>query len=133
VHAVVRARIVTGMRWIATMCCALLLACEATPDASPSNPFAANALHKSQRFSFDARVEERMPAGGYLYLHVRDLTGATHWIATLRAFAPASDAVRVRVMARAEHFRSPRLGRDFSPLLFAALSASQRSERNISP
>jgi hypothetical protein len=133
VQAAERARIVTGMRWVVTMCCALLLACEAAPAASPSNPFAANALQKSQRFSFDARVEERVPAGGYLYLHVRDDAGTAHWVATLRAFAPEGDAVRIRVMARAEHFRSPRLGRDFSPLLFAALSASQRSERNVSP
>jgi hypothetical protein len=131
VQAVQSARIVTGMRWVATMCCALLLACEAAPTAAPSNPFAANALQKSQRFSFDARVEERVPAGGYLYLRVRDELGTTHWVATLRAFAPETDAVRVRVMARAEHFRSPRLGREFNPLLFAALSAG--AERNASP
>jgi hypothetical protein len=137
VHAAERAGIVTGMRWIASLGCALLLACDAAPSASataaPSNPFAANALQKSQRFSFDARVEERVPAGGYLYLRVRDGSGAVHWVATLRGLAPDGDAVRVRVMARAEHFRSPRLGRDFNPLLFVALSAGQSSERNASP
>jgi len=140
VHIAACTRIVTAMRCAAILCCALLTACGAKPNATDapaaatsSNPFAANALQKGQRFSFDARVEERVPAGGYLYLRVRDQAGAPHWVATLRALAPEGDAVRVMVMARAESFRSPRLGREFNPLLFVALSAGESDERNALP
>lgn len=91
------------------------------PSAPTDNPFADSALQASQRFGFKAVVEERLTAGGYLYLRVRDLSGQHHWVATLKAFCPDDDDVSIWVMGRADRFQSKRLGREFAPLLFATV------------
>lgn len=96
----------------------------APPDsrrATAGNPFADSALSSGQRFGFSAVVQQRVRAGGYLYLRVRDDGGRTHWVATLGALAPERDDVSVWVMGRSERFVSKRLGREFSPLLFATV------------
>jgi hypothetical protein len=79
------------------------------------------ALGQSARFGFTGHVEERLSAGSYLYLRVRDAAGAGHWVATLTSTASATDDVDVQIFARAEDFHSRRLGRDFSPLLFGTV------------
>lgn len=99
------------------------------PQATPAtlatgpaaNPFSESALAASQRFRFSAVVQERLMAGGYLYLRVQDGRGQRHWVATLGALAPDDDEVSVWVMGRAERFLSKRLGREFAPLLFATV------------
>ncbi|WP_164018606.1 hypothetical protein [Pyxidicoccus trucidator] len=91
---------------------------------SRDNPLTRYALDAASHYTLCGHVEERLPAGSYLYLLVRDATGAGHWVATLRSTASAADAVQVRVMARSEHFSSRRLGRDFAPLHFGAVSGA---------
>ncbi|HEX8703683.1 MAG TPA: hypothetical protein VF815_32905 [Myxococcaceae bacterium] len=93
------------------------------PASAGGNPLTRYALDAASRYTLCGHVEERIQAGSYLYLRVRDdATGATHWVATLRATASSASPVQVRVMARAERFTSPKLGRDFAPLLFGAVS-----------
>jgi hypothetical protein len=94
------------------------------PARAGGNPLTRYALEASARYALCGQVEERVQAGSYLYLRVRDAAGATHWVATLRATASRASEVEVRVMARAERFTSPKLGRQFAPLLFGAVSAS---------
>lgn len=88
------------------------------------NPLTRYALDAASHYTLCGRVEERLPAGSYLYLHVRDASGTGHWVATLRATASAADEVEVKVMARSERFASPRLQRDFAPLHFGAVSGA---------
>jgi hypothetical protein len=94
------------------------------PSGNGGNPLTRYALDTASRYTLCGRVEERLPAGSYLYLHVRDAEGTGHWVATLRATAPAADEVEVKVMARSERFASPRLQRDFAPLHFGAVSGA---------
>ncbi|MDY7226576.1 hypothetical protein [Hyalangium rubrum] len=89
-----------------------------------SNPLVRYSLSSAARYTMCGHVEERLPAGSYLYLRVRDDEGAQHWVATLRSTAPSTPEVSVRVLARAENFPSARLHRSFAPLLFGAVSES---------
>ncbi|MDP3500378.1 MAG: hypothetical protein Q8S33_08600 [Myxococcales bacterium] len=97
------------------------------------NPFATHAL--ASPFETSGVVVERVPAGGYLYLKLRDVAGAESWVVTLArtAPAPASADVRVTVFARADTFSSKRLGRTFEPLLFGAVRAASTPTPPESP
>lgn len=86
-----------------------------------SNPFAANALEPAQRWSVDGTVLGRIDVGHYVYLHIRQPSGAAVWTVSLAITTPSTPRVRAWVLGRAEHFHSRRLSRDFSPLLFAAV------------
>lgn len=88
--------------------------------ASGSNPLSEHRL--TEPTLLHGRVLERVPAGSYLYLRVRDDSGREHWVATLRATASSADDVDVTVVARAPSFTSKRLARVFEPLLFGAVS-----------
>ena len=105
------------------------------PADAGGNPLHRHALDAASRYTLRGHVEERLPAGSYLYLRVRDTSGASHWVATLRSTAPAADEVDVRVMARSERFSSRRLGRDFAPLHFGAVSGapSRRTPQEPNP
>ncbi|MRG97493.1 hypothetical protein [Polyangium spumosum] len=107
----------------------LAVAHAASPERPAENPLLRYALGPSAKFGFTGRVEERLSAGSYLYLRVRDAAGAGHWVATLTSTASAADDVDVRVFARAENFQSRRLGRDFSPLLFGAVRSRSPENR----
>lgn len=118
-----------GMRRTLLVCGVLLTAGFAAahtlwPERPSGNPLVHYGLEPSARFGFTGRVEERLPAGSYLYLRVRDPGGARHWVATLSSTASATDEVQVRVLARSEDFHSKRLGRDFSPLLFGTVRSA---------
>jgi hypothetical protein len=91
------------------------------PERPTGNPLLQYALEPSASFGFTGHVEERVGAGSYLYLRVRDPAGARHWVATLTSTASTADEVKVRIFARADEFHSKRLGRDFSPLLFGTV------------
>ena len=82
------------------------------------SPLASYALPEEGRRAFAAEVLERVPAGGYTYLRVREAGGAASWIATMGAGAEPGARVTVRILARAEKFRSRRLQREFAPLSF---------------
>lgn len=94
--------------------------------ASAENPLARYALSEPTRLH--GQVLERVPAGSYLYLRLRDDSGREHWVATLRATASSSDDVTVTVVSRAPSFTSKRLGRAFEPLLFGAVSSTPTKE-----
>jgi hypothetical protein len=94
------------------------------PSGTTDNPLTRHALGAASRYTLCGSVEERLAAGSYLYLRVRDATGARHWVATLRATASDASEVEVKVMARAEQFSSRRLDRDFTPLHFGAVSSA---------
>ena len=98
---------------------------------TPENPFAAHAL--TSPFETSGVVVERVPAGGYLYLKLRDVAGAESWVVTLSRTAPADADVRVTVFARADTFSSKRLGRTFEPLLFGAVRAASTPQPPESP
>jgi hypothetical protein len=123
-----------GLRRSVIVCGVLLTAGLAAahtvwPEAPSGNPLVRYALEPSARFGFSGRVEERLPAGSYLYLRVRDPAGARHWVATLTSTASAADEVQVRIFARSEDFHSKRLDRDFSPLLFGTVRSAAPSTR----
>lgn len=99
--------------------------------ATVANPFAAHALPSP--FETSGVVVERVPAGGYLYLRLRDVAGAESWVVTLSRTAPADADVRVTVFARADTFSSKRLGRTFEPLLFGAVRAASTPTPPESP
>lgn len=86
-----------------------------------SHPFAQHALPETSRHWIEGHVEERVLAGSYVYLRLRETSGSDSWLVTLRATAPSASDVRALVVGRAESFHSQRLGRDFNPLLFAAV------------
>lgn len=94
--------------------------------ASGTNPLAEYSLAEPSRLR--GQVLERVPAGSYLYLRLRDDSGLEHWVATLRATASSTDDVTVTVVARAPSFTSKRLARVFEPLLFGAVSPTPKKE-----
>jgi hypothetical protein len=107
---------------------AVLLASQRrSTSTGPANYIAQYVLPSQSRFTIAGRIEERLPAGSYVYVRVRDAAGASHWIVTLGDGAPGLDQVEATVYARAESFRSRRLGRGFSPLLFGTVHAAAPS------
>jgi hypothetical protein len=91
-----------------------------TPSASP-NPFIEHALPSRERRWLHGTVDERLAAGPYVYLRLRESDGSHAWLVSLKATTPQSERVRALVLGRADHFHSARLQRDFKPLLFAAV------------
>jgi hypothetical protein len=95
-----------------------------TATRTRSNPLVAYGLDESERHWFEGVVVSRLAAGQYVYLRLRDATGAETWFVSLAATTPAAARVRALAIGRAEHFHSRRLDRDFSPLLFAAVRSA---------
>lgn len=92
--------------------------------AAPENPF---ATMKPDKQTIAGRIEERLAAGSYVYLAVRDRDDALRWAVVL-GDAPAEGAdVVLTSMGRHEGFRSPRLRREFSELHFAILADAPTS------
>jgi len=89
--------------------------------SAPPNPFAAHALPAELQSWRQGEVIERVNAGPYVYLRLREGDGRSSWLVSLRATTPAAEHVRALVVGQAERFHSRRLGRDFSPLAFAAV------------
>jgi hypothetical protein len=89
--------------------------------SAPPNPFVAHALSADQHVWRQGEVIERVSAGPYVYLRLRERDGRSSWLVSLRATTPAADHVRALVVGQAERFHSRRLGREFSPLAFAAV------------
>ena len=90
-----------------------------TRSATAVNPLSM-ALATDLRFT--GQVEERLEAGSYVYLHVRDDAGQDYWLAALRMSAAQGPRVSVQAYARADHFESRRTGRAFDPLYFASVT-----------
>jgi hypothetical protein len=84
-------------------------------------------------FETSGVVVERVPAGAYLYLRLRDVAGTESWVVTLARAAPAVADVRVTVFARADTFSSKRLGRTFEPGWFGAVRAASTPTPPESP
>jgi hypothetical protein len=101
----------------------LALCCVAAPQAprAASNPFVRHALPARARHWVTGHVEERVPAGNYVYLRLREPSGSESWLVSLKATTPTASDVRALVVGRAAQFHSRQLGRDFTPLLFAAV------------
>jgi hypothetical protein len=101
------------------------------PRSDAAHPFASHALRSQERRWLSGEVQERVAAGPYVYLRLRQPSGQLDWLVSLRATTPADASVRAFVVGRAEKFHSPRLGRDFSPLLFAAVRGAAVSENPL--
>lgn len=109
-------------RWC--LLAAALVSASACTKHEASNPLTEFGLPNS--FELRGQVLERVAAGSYLYLRITD--GHTeHWVATLRRTATSDASVNVTVFAQAPHFHSSRLDREFSPLLFGAVSPAPES------
>ncbi|WP_224371741.1 hypothetical protein [Hyalangium versicolor] len=119
--------------WMMALGGLVVLTAVASRSSTGSNPLVRYSLAAAARYTVCGHVEERLPAGSYLYLRVRDAAGVLHWVATLRSSAVGTPEVSVRVLARAESFTSARLGRSFTPLLFGAVSepSSCRPESSL--
>lgn len=92
--------------------------------AAPAvNPFASLSPGTDAQLRFAGRVEERLSAGPYTYLAVRPEVGAPRWVATMGAGQPVGAAVEVHGVGVRTDFRSQRLGRVFSELVFGPVSA----------
>ncbi|MEY4511493.1 MAG: hypothetical protein RLZZ450_3615 [Pseudomonadota bacterium] len=88
------------------------------------NPYTQYALDAADRTWLRGQVEQRIVAGHYVYLELRPHVGDMVWLVSLAATTPSTPQVRALVLGRAAHFHSPRLGRDFRPLLFAAVRSA---------
>lgn len=95
----------------------------AAPSAA-SHPFARHALPQTQRHWVAGHVEERVLAGNYVYLRLRQPSGSESWLVSLKVTTPTAPDVSALIVGRAAHFHSRQLERDFSPLLFAAVRSS---------
>jgi hypothetical protein len=120
----VNRQISTAARWLLLQ--ALLLGCSARGfvderEAAASHPFARHALPEADRHWISGQVQERMLAGNYVYLRLREASGSESWLVSLEVTTPKAQEVRALVVGRAAHFHSRQLERDFSPLLFAAV------------
>lgn len=77
---------------------------------------------------FEGVVEERLDAGSYQYLCVRDDLGTARWVATMRRGASPAGRVLVHAFARAERFESRRVAHVFSPLSFGSVTPTLESK-----
>ena len=68
---------------------------------------------------FSGVVEEEVPAGGYVYRHVRTDGAALDWVVDLGSPGLVGQRVTVRPFGLANDFHSARTGRDFDALYFA--------------
>ena len=109
----------------------LILLVSLTACSASANPFQAHALPSSERRWIEGEVVERLPAGPYTYLLLREPNGRSEWLAALRGLTPREPRVRALVLGRAEHFRSKRLGRAFNPLSFAAVRRAADSSTDL--
>jgi hypothetical protein len=89
--------------------------------AAGPNPFVEHALPTRERRWLSGTVDERLAAGPYVYLRLREADGSEAWIVSLKATTPKETQVRALVLGQADHFHSARLKRDFDPLIFAAV------------
>jgi hypothetical protein len=86
----------------------------------PTNPFAEARERAERWYTIEGEVEERVPAGPYLYLRVRSAE-AEHWVVALKGTVPTRRDVRMTVLGHTRDFHSARLGRDFDELLFVVV------------
>lgn len=77
---------------------------------------------------FEGVVEERLDAGSYQYLRVRDDLGAKRWVATLRRGASPAGRVSVHAFALADRFESKRVSHVFTPLSFGSVTVTPTQE-----
>jgi hypothetical protein len=91
------------------------------PASVAPNPFIEHALPTRERRWLHGTVDERLAAGPYVYLRLRESDGSEAWLVSLKATTPKQDHVRALVLGQAHHFHSARLQRDFEPLFFAAV------------
>ena len=85
------------------------------------NPLAESALPPAERYRFEGVAAERLLAGSYTYLLIEPARGAATWVVTLGEGPPTRAPVSVLVVGRARDFKSARLARTFSQLLFAVV------------
>ncbi|KYF82009.1 hypothetical protein [Sorangium sp. So ce388] len=90
-------------------------------DAVAANPLGQLSRSAADRASVAGRVEERLPAGSYTYVAVRDGEALT-WVVTLGDAPPPGTPVQVRSMGRRTDFHSRRLERTFPELVFGIVS-----------
>lgn len=96
----------------------------ASPPAAPANPFATVT---PERQTIAGRIEERIAAGSYVYLAVRDRDDALRWAVVMGSAPDAGADVVLTSMGKHARFHSPRLGREFDELHFAVLSPAPAS------
>lgn len=89
--------------------------------SASTNPFVEHALPSRERRWLHGTVDERLAAGPYVYLRLREPDGGETWLVSLKVTTPSQTRVRALVLGQADHFHSARLQRDFEPLLFAAV------------
>ncbi len=76
---------------------------------------------------FIATVEERLPAGSYVYSKVRPRGGEARWIVSTHDAAIGQD-IAVEVFGISRDFNSRRLGRTFQTLSFASTHPHQEQQ-----
>jgi hypothetical protein len=110
---------------VLTLAGALAALAPRDPHLTGANPFADSALPPAQRYRFAGVVSQRLAAGSYTYLLVEPATGPAAWVVTLGKGAPAHTNVSVLVVGRARDFKSARLARTFSQLLFGVVRRTE--------
>lgn len=94
-----------------------------TGPAPTANPFAALAPADTSPWS--GVVQERLAAGSYSYLAVRE-GDALRWVAVMGPGQPPGTAVAVHALGMRKDFHSPRLDRDFDELVFATVEPTSK-------
>lgn len=101
---------------------------------APTNPFAASSLARNDRFVMTGEVTERLAAGMYSYVSVRNEDGRQHWIVSLAATSPAhATRVSALIVGQAENFESRLLSRRFDALLFGVVRDAGGAEPPTPP
>jgi hypothetical protein len=88
--------------------------------ATAPHPFAGPSTASDSR-AIAGRIEERLVAGSYVYLAVRDRDGELRWAVVMGAAPPLGADVALISTVRRTDFHSPRLRRDFAELHFATV------------
>lgn len=103
----------------------MALACAREPDAPiaaarASNGSPLHGLAEIDDTTWAGVVEERLEAGSYTYLAVRDAS-ALRWIAVMGPGEAPGRTVQVHALGVRNDFHSARLDRDFDELVFATV------------
>jgi hypothetical protein len=114
------------LRWTASVvllaCCLFVVHAELTEPTRGGNPLGTLVRDAIDARPIIGRVEERLRAGSYTYLALRDDDDAQHWAVTLGRGKAVGARVSVRSVGHRAQFYSPRLQRTFPELVFGIVS-----------
>lgn len=92
------------------------------------NPFSEVRAPRDGERHLEGEVEQVLRAGTYTYLEVREASGRSRWVVTMKRGFRVGSRVEVKNMGTRSDFYSRRLGRTFDELVFGVVKSAPESK-----